>query len=120
MDKPSLEFLFQDKQFLMLPFKKGTKILLREIVDKHTNINSLKLSSHENQVHIISYKRGVLLLIVTVPGELGQPVSIKITGDYLLVSCNSYKNEKYIRYYASLSLNYLLFNGDSADFKDYY
>ncbi|WP_221270607.1 hypothetical protein, partial [Pedobacter cryoconitis] len=49
-----------------------------------------------------------------------QRVSIKVTEGFLLVSCSSHRGEKYLSYYASLSLNYLLCNGDSADFKDYY
>lgn len=104
----------------MLPFKKGTRILLRKTVDRCANYGSLKLPQRENQVRIVSYKGGILLLAVTVPQEIEQRVSIKVTEDFLLVNCSSYKNEKYLSYYASLSLNYLLSNGDSADFKDYY
>jgi len=120
MDKLNIEVPFYGKQFFMLPFKKGTRILLRKTVDRCANYDSLKLPQRENQVRIISYKGGILLLAVTVPKEIEQRVSIKVTEGFLLVSCSSHRGEKYLSYYASLSLNYLLCNGDSADFKDYY
>ena len=120
MDKPDIEVPFYGKQFFMLPFKKGTRILLRKTVDRCANFNSLRLPQRESQVRIVSYKGGILMLAVTVPKEIEQKVSIKVTEGFLLVSCSSYKDEKYLSYYASLSLNYLLCNGDSADFKDYY
>lgn len=118
MDKLNIENPFQGKHFFMLPFKKGTKILLRKTVDKFANSDSLKLP--KRGIETISFKGGILLFILKVPREKKQRVSIKVTEDFLLVSCSSHTDEKYLTYFASLSLNYLLCNSSSADFKGYY
>lgn len=117
MDKLNIEIPFQGKHFFMLPFKKGTRILLRKTVDKFANSDSLKLPKRE--VETISFKKGILMLAVKVPKEKKQKVSIKVTEDFLLVSCSSHTDEKYLTYYASLCLNSLLCNSNSADFKGY-
>ncbi|AMP97410.1 hypothetical protein AY601_0454 [Pedobacter cryoconitis] len=104
----------------MLPFQKGTRILLRQTVDLYSNLASLQFPKNQDQVRVVSYKGGILLLAVIVPKAIEQRVSIKVTEDFLLVSCSSHQGEKYLSYYASLSLNYLLCKGDSADFQEFY
>jgi hypothetical protein len=120
MDNPGIEVSPCNKHFLMLPFEKGTRILLRQTVDRYANLDSLHLPNSEDQVRVVSYKGGILLLVVTVPEAIEQRVSIKVTEGFLLVSCSSHQGEKYLSYYASLSLNYLLCKGDSADFQEFY
>lgn len=104
----------------MLPFQKGTRILLRKTIDRYANLDSLQLHQIQDQVRVVSYMGGILLLAVTVPEAIEQRVFIKVTEDFLLVSCSSHQGEKYLSYYASLSLNYLLCKGDSADFQEFY
>ncbi|QNK63929.1 hypothetical protein H7F33_05390 [Pedobacter sp. PAMC26386] len=120
MDSQEIKILFNGKQFFSLPFVKGTKTLLRSTIDQFANYDSSKLPYRKDQVHVISFKGGILILAVKEPREKEQRVSFKVTEDLLLVSCSSHQGECYLSYYASVSLDYLLGHKDSANFAQYY